>query len=540
MTTRNEEQQANALLLVSVLEKLRMHDGLTAARLHAGRFGPTVPLLKLATPRSGDLRDLELATAAFNLVVMTVRERMSGTQQVVTDAILALGVHKSTYADAGVDDRFIRSLYDTALGRRREVLLKNWHYLHRALGLTPSEAPADRAFRGTTEPAALRELVNQLVHRDGFSVGSRPAATREPTAADDAARSGRVIVVGGAVMDATFRIKSLPDSETSTEAYDFDLSPGGKGLMQAIAAARLGLKTSLIAAVPDDRFGEDILERLESEGVDTSLIKHVEDANTPFTGVLEKELGDSIAVNWRNQREVFLAPRDIDDRASELVGCDVLMATFEVPRETFQRTLAIAHREPGSRPLVVVTPGQPYTDERISHETLAQIDYLVAHPWELGQFASAGEVPFNPDPVARKLVAFGVETLCLLVNGGCTIYSHLTEEATPMPAFPTMYKETAVARDAFCASLTAKLIENDRKFSDEVAIWASAAMSCAASGFRSSDSMPDRKRIERLLTRFVRHQQNPATVWAVSSTEAALGMQRDGLSHAIEAAAEDR
>ncbi|TDW22978.1 PfkB family carbohydrate kinase [Kribbella kalugense] len=511
MTNDNDQQPAKALLLVSVLEKLRTRDGLTIDRLHAGRFGPTLPLLDLAATRCADIRDTDIARAAFDLVLTTVRERLHGTQQIVADAILALGVHKSTYAAVGLDERIIGSLYHTSLGRRREVLLNNWHYLHGALGLTTSEAPADRALRGTTEPAVLRELVNQLVHPDGYSAGARPVTTRELTAADDAARSGRVIVVGGAVMDATFRIKSLPDSETSTEAYDFDLSPGGKGLMQAIAAARLGLETSLIAAVPDDRFGEDILEQLESEGVDTSLIKHVEDASTPFTGVLEKELGDSIAVNWRNQREVFLAPRDIDDRARELVGCDVLMATFEVPRETLQRTLAIAHREPGNRPLVVVTPGQPYTDERISHETLAQIDYLVAHPWELGQFASAGEVPFSPDPIARKLVAFGVETLCLLVNGGCTIYSHLTEEATQVQAFPTMYKETSVARDAFCASLTAKLIENDRKFSDEVAIWASAAMSCAASGFRSSDSMPDRKRIERLLTRSTRHQHNPAT-----------------------------
>ena len=54
--------------------------------------------------------------------------------------------------------------------------------------------------------------------------------------AADARPPGAVIVVGGAVMDATFRIKALPAPETSSEAYGFDLSPGGKGLTQAVAA----------------------------------------------------------------------------------------------------------------------------------------------------------------------------------------------------------------------------------------------------------------------------------------------------------------
>ncbi|MEV4265396.1 PfkB family carbohydrate kinase [Kribbella sp. NPDC049584] len=511
MTTRSEGRQANAaLLLVSVLEKLRTHDGVTVHRIHAGRIGATAPLLEFAATRFGDVHDLELAAAAFNLVVTTVRERLSGTQQVVADAILALGVHESTYAAAGVDDRVTRSLYHTTLGRRRQVLLDNWHRLHGALDLEAPDTPGDRALRGTTEPAVLRELVNQLIRRDTYPSGSvrGPATTRELTPADDTAHSGRVIVVGGAVMDATFRIKSLPASETSTEAYDFDLSPGGKGLMQAIGCARLGLKTSLIAAVADDYFGQDILEHLELEGVDTSLVKLVPDASTPVTGVLEKELGDSIAVNWRNQREVFLSKRDVDQRADELVNCDVLMTTFEVPRETMQRTLALAHREPSTRPLVIVTPGQPYADERISHETFEQIDFLVAHAWELGPFAPPDEVPFTPEPVAQKLVTYGVETLCLLVNGGCTIYSHTGDGVSHVPMIPTIYKEASVARDAFCAALAAKLIENDRRFSAEVALWASAAMSCATSGFRSNSSMPDRKRIDTLLARSALQPKN--------------------------------
>jgi ribokinase len=502
MTNRSDKQTADVLLLASVLEKLRTHDGLTIARLHASRSGIAAPLVELAaTRRFASVHDLEPASAALDLVATCVRDDLHGTQQLVADAILALGIHTETHARAGIEERITRSLYSTSLGRRRETLLNNWRRLHEALGLQPGEAPSDRALRGTTEPAVLRELANQLIRRDIYSVGSKTVVMMDAAPAANAAPAGRVIVVGGAVMDATFRVKNTPAPETSSEAYGFDLSPGGKGLNQAVAAARLGMHTSLIAAVTDDRFGEEIIQYLEDEGVDTSLVKRVRGRRTPFTGVFEKELGDSIAVNWRNQNEVFLSQEDVDERYEAISGCDALLMTFEVPRETMQRTLALAHRDPDNRPLVLVTPGQPYVDERISRDAFPRIDYLVAHPWELGHFASAGMVPFDPDPVARNLLAFGVETLCMLVNGGCTVYSGAAHDVISVPTIPSIYKESATARDAFCAALAVKLIDNKRKFDGAVAVWAAAAMSCATTDFPLSNSMPDRLRIEALLAR---------------------------------------
>ncbi|MFI6826145.1 PfkB family carbohydrate kinase [Kribbella sp. NPDC050241] len=502
MTNSSDKQTAAVLLIASVLEKLRTHDGLTVARLKAGQVSATQPLLQLAaTRRFASVHDLDLPSAAFDLVVNCVGDDLKGTQQIVADAILALGVHATTYAEAGLNERVIRLLYAPSVGPRRETLLNNWHALHRALGHEPGEAPSDRYLRGTTESAVLRELANQLIRRDIYSVGSKTVIMLDATPAPDAAATGRVIVVGGAVMDATFRTKVLPAPESSSEAFGFDLSPGGKGFMQAIAAARLGLKTSLIAAVTDDRFGDEILQALEDERVDISLVKRVHDRRTPFTGVFERGLGDSIAVNWRNEKEVFLSPEDMDDRYDSLAGCDALLTTFEVPRETMQHTLDLAHRDPGHRPVVIVTPGQPYTDERISRDTFARIDYLVAHPWELGHFAPQGDGPLDPDPVARNLLAVGVDTLCMLVNGGCTVYSSIAHDVMAVPTIPSIYKESSAARDAFCAALAAWLIDYDREFTLDTAVWAAAAMSCAAADFPLSNSMPTRQRIDALRAR---------------------------------------
>jgi ribokinase len=503
MTISSDDRQPDKVpLLAGVLEKLRTHDGLTVDRLRSDRVGLASPLMELAAvQRYASVHAVDLPNAAVALVSDCISEDLNSTRQIIADVVLALGVLTKRLADAGIDGHITRALYSSSLGRRREALLNHWHDLHQALDAEPTAAPSDRLLRGSTEPAVLRELAFQLHRRNIYSVGSKNAVMTKAADASGTTSPGRVVVVGGAVMDATFRTKTLPAPETSSEAFGFILSPGGKGLTQAVAAARLGLHTSLIAAVADDRFGDEILHNLETAGVDTSLIKRVRDARTPFTGVIERELGDSIAVNWRNQSEVYLSPADLNERYDDLVNCDALLTTFEIPRDTLQHALALAHRDPDNRPLTVVTPGQPYTDERISHDTLSRIDYLVAHPWELGAFAPPGQTPFDPDPVARNLLAFGVETVCLLVSGGCTIYSGSAEDVIGVPTIPTIYKESSVARDAFCAALAAKLIDNDRKFSGEIALWAAAAMSCATSDFPMLNSMPDRKRIDALLAR---------------------------------------
>lgn len=505
MADRHDLETPDARVLTHVLEKMRARNGLSAARLQNSRDDDAAPLLGLAaTHRYATVHDVGLHDAALAVVAECIKETVDGTHRIVADAILGLGVFSEEFERNGLDDKTVQALRADSLGTRRGALLANWRRLHEALGEPPLEPPSDRTLRGTTEREVLQELARQLVMREDHSIGARNVVLEEAgTSLGRAQRSrGHVIVVGGAVMDATFRTRTYPQVGTSSEARSFDLSPGGKGLTQAIAAARLGLDVSLVAAVADDRFGREIIDYLRGCGVDTSLLKVVRDARTPFTGVIEMELGDSVAVNWRNEMEVRLDVRDVDRLAGRLSVCDAVLFTFEIPRETLQRALNLVHADRDRRPTVIVTPGQPYANETISNYALTQIDYMVAHPWELGPYSPPGQVLFDPDPVARHLLTYGVETLFILNNGGCTVYSATDLKTFQVPSFSSIYRESSAARDAFCAALATRLIDDDQVFSETAALWATAAMSCAIADFPMSNSMPDRQRIEQLLDRY--------------------------------------
>ena len=271
MTNRTDMVSPDALVLTHALEKLRARDGLTHSRLDNSRSVEAAPLLGLAAVRRyAAIHGKELAQAALDVIKECVRESLHASQCIVADAVLGLGTFSEAYIGNGIEPRVDNALHSDLLGRRRSALLSNWRSLHKALGLPPAEPPSDRALRGTIERDVLRELARQLIRREEYSLGSKsvvvPYVSENSSRKLPRSRPGRVIVIGGAVMDATFRAKVLPQIQTSTEALGFNLAPGGKGLKQAVAAARLGLDVALIAAVSDDQFGHEIVNHLQDEG----------------------------------------------------------------------------------------------------------------------------------------------------------------------------------------------------------------------------------------------------------------------------------
>ena len=265
-------------------------------------------------------------------------------------------------------------------------------------------------------------------------------------------------------MHAVFRIRERPSLQTSIEAHDFAFLPGGHGLTQAVAAAQLGHRVSLVAVVTDDRFGMAIVNYLRANHVDTSLLKIVPGGDTPVTGVFEMDPGDSLEAYWLNGDELRLDPWDCDELSSELVESDAVLMTFEAPCETVERILALLRDAGDARPLTIVTPVRPYTDTTLTPRAFEQVDYVVVHPEELQFVRGTDPQQCDSDVAARALLEDGPGSVCLLQEGGCTTYSRSTEEVVQTPVLASVSKDSGTARDAFCAALANDLIQGGERF----------------------------------------------------------------------------
>ena len=75
----------------------------------------------------------------------------------------------------------------------------------------------------------------------------------------------RIGIVGSINTDIVCKTNVIPVIGETVTGEDFMISFGGKGANEAVASARLGASTNLLACVGDDMFSANALANLQKE-----------------------------------------------------------------------------------------------------------------------------------------------------------------------------------------------------------------------------------------------------------------------------------
>ncbi len=110
----------------------------------------------------------------------------------------------------------------------------------------------------------------------------------------------KLLVVGAAVMDCVYTMDELPAAAEKYRAKDFALRGGGTAATAAVAGRRLGLDVALAARVGDDVFGAAIVDELEREGVDCSLVRRYPGRQSSVSAVVVDGRGERMIVNFKD------------------------------------------------------------------------------------------------------------------------------------------------------------------------------------------------------------------------------------------------
>ncbi len=106
----------------------------------------------------------------------------------------------------------------------------------------------------------------------------------------------RLLVLGNAVIDLAYSIEHLPMPGETVLAATKHVDVGGKGLNQAVAAARAGAATRLVAAIGGDGHGELIRAKLAAEGLATDGLQ-VTGSPSDESIVLVTPIGENVIVS---------------------------------------------------------------------------------------------------------------------------------------------------------------------------------------------------------------------------------------------------
>lgn len=189
-------------------------------------------------------------------------------------------------------------------------------------------------------------------------------------------------MVGSMNLDHVARVERLPSAGATVPATDYRTAAGGKGLNQAVSAARQGATTVMVSAVGSDGPGEELLGVLDAEGIDRSRVRVAPDAPTGVALIAVAAGGENMLVVAAGANGT-VAPDQLD--GFDWRPGDVLVCQLEVPLATVEAAMRAA-REGGARTLLNPAPaGGP-----LAPSLLALVDVLVPNEGEALALAAGG------------------------------------------------------------------------------------------------------------------------------------------------------
>ncbi|MBT2410295.1 ribokinase [Streptomyces sp. ISL-12] len=256
-----------------------------------------------------------------------------------------------------------------------------------------------------------------------------------------------LLVVGSANADLVIGVERRPGAGETVLGSDLAVHPGGKGANQAVAAARLGARTALLAKVGDDGHGRLLLDAQRTAGVDTVGVL-VGDVPTGVALITVDPSGDnSIVVSpGANGR---LTPGDVRAATSLFHASRVVSTMLEIPLETVVEV--VRSLTPDSRFVLNPSPPRP-----LPREVLDACDPLIVNEHEAKVILGSACVSDDPEDWARILLAKGPRSVVVTLGAeGALVASK--EGVTRVASVAVDVVDTTGAGDAFTAALAYRL-----------------------------------------------------------------------------------
>ncbi|MEM6448710.1 MAG: ribokinase [Cyanobacteria bacterium P01_D01_bin.105] len=312
-----------------------------------------------------------------------------------------------------------------------------------------------------------------------------------------------VVVLGSVNMDLVAQVDRLPKPGETLTGRGFSTVPGGKGANQAVAAARLGVKTAMVGRVGNDGFGQMLGDRLKAEHINTSALGTSKTSPTGTALITLSPTDNQIVITAGANAE--MGEIDLDRLTPFFDKAKVLLLQFEVPLPTVEKAAALAYL---AGLTVIVDPAPaPSNGGKLSADFCEYISILTPNQTEAQQLTGIDTADVEGAIAAAEMLQRqGIEVV--IVKMGSLGAACATDSGNfVIPAFPVSVTDTIAAGDAFNGGLAAalctspKLLENiaDHELLRPALDYASAVAALAVTESGAQSSMPTAARVEEFL-----------------------------------------
>lgn len=256
-----------------------------------------------------------------------------------------------------------------------------------------------------------------------------------------------VTVVGLGGYSIFMDLERFPVKSETIRAKDCFTEPGGKGYNQAVGCARLGARTVFISSFGNDIYGQECIDFLEGESIDTSYIKIAKDKPTAVGVILTDVDGDNQISVYPGAAEL-LRPEDILAAEEVISRSKVLLIQLEIPYDTVMCAIEIAEKH---NVKVILNPAPAML---LEPNMLKKVYLLTPNEFEAKVIAGVeSRMDSAPNILAERIKSIGIENVIITLGEKGAFLSSSGTTTLIEPVQISRVSDTTGAGDTFNAAL---------------------------------------------------------------------------------------
>ena len=265
-----------------------------------------------------------------------------------------------------------------------------------------------------------------------------------------------IICAGMALVDSIIKgFDPDPISASGYKAASGSLNIGGEAVNEAIAASKLGMKTSIMCSLGEDTAGDMVLTALKDCRVDTSLVVRSVNHPTPVTTMFVNDDGTRKSITNQAHAYNFHPEKYTDDLKN--TKALILGSLFRAPFDDPDIIYSVVKAASSAGAIIFADTKLP----NFRHITLADvkdalpyIDYITPNEDEAKYYTSKTDV----EDMADHFLDLGVKNVVIKLGGkGC--YFKNKDHSERLDAFSIDAVDATGAGDCFVAGLASRIIK---------------------------------------------------------------------------------
>lgn len=321
-----------------------------------------------------------------------------------------------------------------------------------------------------------------------------------------------VCVFGGCAVDQIF----YQNVDGSYNEKPDMIVPGGKGSNQAVAASRAGAKTTIISRIGEGNIGQNIIENLRFNSVDTQNIDIVKNIQNDCSNIyIRLEDKDNDIHRMTGAIDSFTTDM-IEQYKDVLLNSNIIVCQLKIPKEVTEKLINFCYE---NNKFLILTPCRPaklsIADNPNNKELIDKISLITCNKKEC-------ETIFNTSDIESIVKQYPNKLIVTLGSEGLMYYNG--ERILKMPAIPTEVVDTIGAGDTLCGNLAAALSTGlDLEHALRKSMYASAMKLQKKS---AQDGMPWKENLENFIaeTRNKRFNYSKELNLAIDLVKSAYGI----------------